>query len=213
VGRPREHDEQTAAALLDAAERAVEVDGVGALSLRRVAADAGTTTRAVYSLFGSKDGLIVALGARAYELLRTGLEQLPATADPQADLVEAGLMFRRFATGHPSLFSLGIQRNLPSSELWPEFRAAAADALAVLGRRLQRLHEDDLLGRRTVRDATIAFHALCEGLAAVELRGTLPAREAARMWREALTALVTGFAAVPAPSSGTAARRRRARGR
>ena len=174
MGRPREHDQRTAAALLGAAERAVTEGGLEALSVRGVAAEARTTTRAVYSLFGSRDGLIVGLGAHAYELLRSAIEQLPETADPQADLVEAGLVFRRFALEHPSLFSIGIQRTLPSSDLWPQFRAAASDALAALSRRLVHLRESDLLAQRTARDATFQFHSLCEGLAAVELRETFP---------------------------------------
>jgi AcrR family transcriptional regulator len=199
VGRPREHDQRTAAALLAAAERAVTEGGLQALSIRGVAAEARTTTRAVYSLFGSRDGLIVALGARAYDLLRAAIEQLPATADPQADLVEAGLIFRRFALEHPSLFSIGIQRILPSSALWPQFRAAASDALAVLSRRVVHLQQSDLLGHRTVRDATIQFHSLCEGLAAVELRDTFPPGVGERIWREALTALIAGFTITPLP--------------
>ena len=167
------------------------------MSVRGVAAEAGTTTRAVYSLFGSRDGLIAALGAHTYDLLRTALERLPQTADPQADMVEAGLMFRRFALEHPALFSIGIQRTLTSSELWPQFRAAANDALAVLSQRLARLQENDLLGGRTVRDATTQFHALCEGLAALELREALPAKDAERIWRDALTALIAGLAITP----------------
>jgi AcrR family transcriptional regulator len=193
VGRPREHNQRTAAALLAAGERAVAEGGLEALSVRGVAAEARTTTRAVYSLFGSRDGLIVALGAHAYDLLRTAIEQLPTTADPQADLVKAGLIFRRFALEHPSLFSIGIQRTLPSSDLWPQFRAAASEALAVLSRRLVYLQESDLLAQRTVRDATFQFHSLCEGLAAVELRETFPPGDAERIWREALTALIAGF--------------------
>ena len=197
VGRPREHDQLTAAALLAAGERAVAQGGLEALSVRGVAAEAGTTTRAVYSLFGSRDGLIAALGAHTYDLLRTALERLPQTADPQADMVEAGLMFRRFALEHPALFSIGIQRTLTSSELWPQFRAAANDALAVLSQRLARLQENDLLAGRTVRDATTQFHALCEGLAALELREALPPKDAERIWRDALTALIAGFAITP----------------
>src|SRR5437763_6014985 len=197
MGRPREHDERTAAALLAAGERAVEEGGLDALSVRGVAAEAATTTRAVYSLFGSRDGLIVALGAHTYDLLRTALERLPQTADPQADMVKAGLMFRRFAVEHPALFSIGIQRTLTSSDLWPQFRAAANDALAVLSKRLVRLHENDLLAGRTVRDATTQFHALCEGLAALELREALPPKDAARIWRDALTALIAGLAITP----------------
>jgi AcrR family transcriptional regulator len=213
VGRPREHDERTAAALLAAGERAVADGGLEALSVRGVAADAATTTRAVYSLFGSRDGLIVALGAHTYDLLRTALERLPLTAEPGADMVEAGLMFRRFALEHPALFSIGVQRALPNSGLWPQFRAAANAALAVLSRRVARLQKRGLLGERTVRDATIQFHSLCEGLAAVELRDTLPLGEAERIWREALTALVAGFAITPPrrPPDPTSTIRRPAR--
>ena len=197
VGRPKEHDQHTAAALLAAGERAVVQGGLEALSVRGVAAEAATTTRAVYSLFGSRDGLIAALGAHTYERLRTALERLPQTTDPQADMVEAGLMFRRFAREHPALFSIGIQRTLPASQLWPQFRAAANDALAVLSRRLARLQDRQLLIGRTVRDATIQFHALCEGLAALELRGALPPEDAERIWREGLTALIAGLSITP----------------
>jgi AcrR family transcriptional regulator len=167
------------------------------LSVRGVAVEASTTTRAVYSLFGSRDGLIAALGAHTYDILRTALERLPQTADPQADMVEAGLMFRRFALEHPALFSIGIQRTLPSSELWPQFRAAANDALTVLSQRLSRLQESNLLAGRTVRDATIQFHSLCEGLAALELREAFSRADAERIWREALMALIAGLAITP----------------
>src|SRR6478609_171716 len=136
VGRPREHNEATATALLDKAERAVEAEGLAALSVRAVAAEAGTTTRAVYSLFGSKDGLVVALGVRAYKLLDAAVAALPVTDDPAADLVQAGLVFRRFARDHPALFTIGIQRALPAPELWEKFRGGAATALASLCVRL-----------------------------------------------------------------------------
>jgi AcrR family transcriptional regulator len=187
VGRPREHDDRTAAALLAAAERTVQNGGVEALSVRGVAGQVGTTTRAVYSLFGSKDGLLSALGARAFELLREGLEALPPTDDPAADLVEAGLMFRRFATEHPALFAIGIRHTVSPEVPWVEVRRVAYAALQQLEERVARLED---LGGRTVEDATMQFHALCEGLAAVELRG-MPVGE--RMWREALSALVAGY--------------------
>src|SRR5262245_66496020 len=66
MGRPREYDERVASDLLEAAERIVDEDGLEALSVRRVAKELEVTTRAVYSLFDSKDGLLVALAARAY---------------------------------------------------------------------------------------------------------------------------------------------------
>ncbi len=204
MGRPREHDEQTANALLHAAERTIEEDGIGTLSLRELARDADTTTRAVYSLFGSKEALLGALGTRAFELLQAGLKALPETDDPRDDLVEAGLMFRRFALEHPALFSIGIQRTEPS--LWPRFRPAASEALAALHRRVEPLANAGLLGGRSVPDAATQFHALCEGLAALELRRTPLAPDPKQFWRTAIHTLIAGFA-TPTPGP----RRRAAR--
>jgi AcrR family transcriptional regulator len=51
-----------------------------------VAREVGTTTRAVYSLFGSKEGLPVdALAQSAYAFLAEGMAELPETDDPVAD--------------------------------------------------------------------------------------------------------------------------------
>ncbi len=83
MGRPREHSEQTRAALRAAAERLVAEGGPAALSVRAVAREAGTTTRAVYSLFGSKEALLVdALARDAFEFLYEEIDALPETDDP-----------------------------------------------------------------------------------------------------------------------------------
>lgn len=201
MGRPRLHDARTALALLDAAERIAEQDGLTALSVRRVAEEIGTTTRAVYSVFGSKEGLIVALGARAFELLAAKLDATPLTDDPVADLAEAGAgAFRRLAIEHRSLYIIGVQQSNIGPELAGQFRDAADDALTRLTSRLARLEQAGLLGNRPVREAACEFHALCEGLAAVELRGAFTPGGEERIWRDALTALVNGFAATPLES-------------
>jgi AcrR family transcriptional regulator len=202
MGRPKKHGDRTEDVLLAAAERIVEERGLDALSVRGLAGDAGTSTRAVYSLFGSKDGLVVALGARAFDLLGTGVAALPWTDDPAADLVRCGLSFRRFAIEHPSLFAIGVQRRLPSPELWPRFRTSARVALEILAERIARLADADRLGGRTVDAATFQFHALCEGLAMLEARGTRleDGTEMERLWEEALNALISGFANPPGAS-------------
>ena len=207
MGRRKEHDENTAAALLDAAERTIAVGGVEALSVRDVAGDAGTTTRAVYSLFGSKEGLLVALGVRAFNLLQREIDALPETDTPRDDLVEVALIFRRFALEHPALFSIAFHRADPA--IWPRFRVAATDALAVLDRRFQPLEAADLLGGRSVSEASAQFRALGEGVAWTELRGNPLPPNPERFWRNAFHALITGFAAAPGPR---ATRTRRAVG-
>lgn len=193
MSRPREHNEDTAAALLGAAERIADEEGLDAISVRSVAREVGTTTRAVYSLFGSKDGLVTALGARAFDLLGAAVADVPETSDPATDLVEAGLVFRRFAREHPALFRTGIQLIGVPAESGRGFAGAGRRALGVLHDRIRRLDDAGRLGGRHVEEAAWEFHALCEGLASLEARCLLPAEGAERLWRDALSALVHGW--------------------
>jgi AcrR family transcriptional regulator len=194
MGRPREYDERVASALLEAAERIVAADGLDALSVRRVANAVQATTRAVYSLFGSKDGLVVALGARAFHLLEAALDALPTTSDPACDLVEAGtLVFRRFVLDHPALLRIGFQHEGMSPELACQFRDAADHALVGLQGRVARLADRGQLGQRSMMEAICAFNAVCEGLAALELSGRMQPGKAEALWRDTLGALVAGW--------------------
>ena len=201
VGRPREHDEETRAALRAATERIVAESGIGAFSVRAVARDVGTTTRAVYSLFGSKEGLLVdALAQGAFEFLADGIEELPETDDPVADLVAVGVpVFRSLVLEHPALYRIAFQRIAPNFTAGPEVVRARERALAGLLGKVARLAENDLLGEKTVLEAAVEFNAMLEGLANAELRGTilriLPAGEEERTWREALTTVARGFRA------------------
>jgi lactam utilization protein B len=110
--------------------------------------------------------------------------------------VEAGVSgFRCFVVDHPALFHLGIQQTDATDEQRAQIGTAAAGAFTVLQSRVARLHPHGQLGTRSVDEAATAFHALCEGLAALEIRGTLPAQAAEQLWRNALTALVHGLTA------------------
>jgi AcrR family transcriptional regulator len=193
MGRPRLHDENTAAALLAAAERLLQERSTAALSLREVANGAGVSTQAVYSLFGSKEALLGALGTRAMELLHEGVDAIPVTGDPRSDIVQAALMFRRFALDHPALFDVAFHRADPAVR--PRFRATAAAALSALTRRFECLAAAGLLGERSVPEAVLAFHSLCEGMAVVELRGMPSDVDRERLWRDTFRALLTGFTA------------------
>jgi AcrR family transcriptional regulator len=201
VGRPREHDETTRALLRAAAERLVAQGGPDALSVRSVAEEAGTTTRAVYSLFGSKDGLVAALAQTAFELLHDEIDRLPETSDPAADLVAIGTrVVRGLVTEHPALFRIAFQR-IAGLHPEPQLVDARERAWDQLQGRVQRLKDAGLLGDKPVPDAARELNAMWEGLANAELRGDvlriMPRGEAERAWGEALTTVIHGFTARP----------------
>src|SRR5262245_21427037 len=109
MGRPRLHNQATERELIAAAEALLAQGGAGALSVRRVAEAAGTTPRAIYSVFGGKDGLVDALFREAFEALSADLDALPSTQDPLQDLLAAGVNgFRGWALARPNLFRLAF---------------------------------------------------------------------------------------------------------
>lgn len=211
MGRPREHDEETRAALRAAAERLVAEGGADALSVRAAAAEAGITTRAVYSLFGSKDGLVAAVAQTAFEYLCDEIDRLPVTDDPEADLITIGTkVVRRLAIDHPGLFRIAFQR-IAGLHADPGLVAAREKAWVQLQAAVQRLKDAGLLDTKPVPDAAREINAMWEGLANAELRGEvlriMPKGQEEQAWLDALTTVVRGFAS-PHP---TPARRRSSR--
>jgi AcrR family transcriptional regulator len=209
MGRRREHDDTTRAALLAAAERIIETEGAQAASVRTVADAIGTTTRAVYSVFGSKNGMLEALAARLFEMLSVAIDSCTPTDDPVADVVTISVDgFRRTALDHPALYALVFLRVVPDLRLGSQFQEASSGAFGRLRSHLARLDDTDDLGGTSDLDAARSVHALTEGLATMELRGWLNgADDAERIWRTAIASLVRGFATTPAPVRAAASER------
>ena len=114
-------------ALVDAAERVLVRDGLGGLTVRAVATEAGVAPMGVYNRFGSKDGLVAAVLARGFEGLRaaTAADDDP---DPVVRLRACGRNYRAFALEHPqhygAMFGAGMALAAPTEELADRATAA-----------------------------------------------------------------------------------------
>ena len=205
MGRPRAHDETTAAALLDAAEALLADGGPSAVTVRAVADAHGTTTRAVYSLFGGKTGLVERLAGRGYRLLADLVSALPESDDPAADLVAAGVHgFRRFATDKPHLFRLTFEQVTADIVRDPEVASSARDSYLALARWITRARDAGVIDGRPRAEVAFAFHSCCVGLAVTALSRREPPEGPGfwstiessdeQLWQSALTALVRGMA-------------------
>jgi AcrR family transcriptional regulator len=118
VPRRRTHDDALRLRLLDRAAQLVAENGPDQLGLRELAADAHTSTTAVYSLFGGKDALLSALADTAAARFTERL-----SAAPSDDLVALGLAYRDAALAQPHLYSLMATPGLDA------MRGAAGDDL------------------------------------------------------------------------------------
>jgi AcrR family transcriptional regulator len=200
MGRPRIYDHRTRVSLLRAAERLAGRGGADAVTVRRVAEAAGTTTRAVYSVFGSKAGLLAALNRESFRALTQAVDKVPRTGDPLDDLVRVGVLgFRQYALRNPDLFRLVFEGDVAYKATGTEDAEVRPLALARLRERVGRCAQAGLLSAAAIDQVVTSFHALCQGLASLELQGRLPLPRGTpgnrlRIWREALRALVLGFA-------------------
>jgi AcrR family transcriptional regulator len=208
MGRPRLHDEHTRAELLAAAERLVAEGGIDAVSVRAAAVRAGTTTRAVYALFGSKEGLVQALAQQAFGLLMERVAALPLTDDPGRDLIAGGAKgFRAFVLEHPDLFRLFFTAQPPRPQLNADSTGSRMAALGQLVQLVERAQVAGLVGGHTVEDVTLLWDALCTGLALREICGPIQRSEGERIWTDALTVFLTGLGSVDEARTGVAHKR------
>ncbi|WP_328841204.1 TetR/AcrR family transcriptional regulator [Streptomyces europaeiscabiei] len=106
MARPKTHDEALRLRLLHRAAATVFNRGTTALSLRQLAADTKTSTTAVYSLFGSKAGLLNSLYQEAVHLFTQRLATVRPTDDPAGDVIRIGLAYREYAVANPHLYAI-----------------------------------------------------------------------------------------------------------
>lgn len=92
--------------LVEAGIAILERDGLAALSARKLAAETGTSTMAVYTYFGGMTGLIDAIASEAFVRFTRALTEAPQTEDPVADFFVMGVGYRDFALANPQRYQL-----------------------------------------------------------------------------------------------------------
>lgn len=127
--------------LVEAAARLLAESGPSALSARKVAAAAGTSTMSVYTCFGSMEVLVRAVVEEGFAMLERRLVEVVATDDPVRDVAAQSAAYLAHAREYAELYavmfgtaSLG-QFRLPSPSTEQRGRTQTLDRIAVnLGR-------------------------------------------------------------------------------
>jgi AcrR family transcriptional regulator len=168
----RHHDE-TSASLLVAAHRLLAEDGPEALTVRRIASEAGMSTMNVYSRFGGKDGVIDELYADGYRRLEAALMAVPVTDDVVADLWKLAEAYRSFARDNPTYYRIMFRITVPGYDPSPE---AVATALSSLSKFVSRVSDGQRQGRivtyadgNDAQDIAAGLWAMCHGIVSLEL--------------------------------------------
>jgi len=194
VGRPREHGDETRAALLEAAGRVLAQEGSEAVTVRRLADEAGTSTRAIYSLFGSKEGLYSAMYRQGADTFLRLAQTVPRQADPLDELVPLGLSYRQSALAEPNLYGLLFERAVPGFRPTEEDVQYARRSLERILDTVRRCVDAGLFPNRDPETLVTELWGVVHGLASLELKDCLgPAEAAEAVWRETLPTFVRGL--------------------
>jgi AcrR family transcriptional regulator len=102
---PRKTDPNVRAALIEIAARLLAGEGPEALSTRRIAAEVGTSTMAVYTHFGGMSGLVREIVYEGFARLQDLLTRVKQTEDPVADLAVLGRAYRHNALTNSHLYA------------------------------------------------------------------------------------------------------------
>ncbi|HEV7720812.1 MAG TPA: TetR/AcrR family transcriptional regulator [Iamia sp.] len=98
--------------LVAAAAKLLAEGGPDGVSVRRVAAEIGTSTMAVYTHFGGKPELLRAVSLDGFRHLATRLAEVEPTDDPVADIAALARAYRLSALDDPHLFAAMFGRNV-----------------------------------------------------------------------------------------------------
>jgi AcrR family transcriptional regulator len=100
------------ARLVAAAAKLLAEGGPDGVSVRRVAAEIGASTMAVYTHFGGKPELLRAVSVEGFRHLAARLAEVEPTDDPVADIAALARGYRRSALDDPHLFAAMFGRNV-----------------------------------------------------------------------------------------------------
>ncbi|MEU9789071.1 TetR/AcrR family transcriptional regulator [Streptomyces sparsogenes] len=203
-----ETKERNRRALLDAAFEVVSRDGYRA-RLEEIAERAELTTGAVYSLFGSKTGLVVAL---VTEYLRPHYEEIEQAIPADMDLLEAvdafARYYRRSCDAPDAVPALSLQITLLDmalhdtelgSRLAASVRTQESHLIAVF---TGRSHNGNVLTSHQAQRLVTALRALFVGLTQGVLLGLAQGADE-QYFADAACALAAGAALVDHDADGS----------
>lgn len=174
--------EDLATRLLEEAEALVRRDGPDGVALRELARACGSSTMAIYTLYGGKPGLMQALYAIGFARLHAYALEVEEREAPLRWMVRQMLAYRRFALDHTGMYRLmfgGEKRfsptgrhsqfvslSVPVEDAYPAF-AALVDAVGTC----LAHHRNTAPAPAEVQDLAFLVWGQMHGLVGLEIAG------------------------------------------
>jgi AcrR family transcriptional regulator len=178
--------------LLDTASGLLEQEGPDALTMRRIAAEAGCSTTVLYTMFDNKAGIAEGLWREGFRRLRDAL--LAARGDtPLERLAAVGRAYRDSALANRAYYAVMFQRPIPGFHPSPEAQQESAQALQVLVDAVTACVDAGELGGAAPDHIAAVLWAAAHGAVSLEVAGYEAAVDPQARFDDALAAAAAWF--------------------
>jgi AcrR family transcriptional regulator len=163
-------------ALIKAGVEILAKDGVGGLSLRKVALKAGVSHSAPYSHFADKQALIAAISTEGFRQLyvRVSAAAEKNKNSPEKQLAEAAWAYVQFAMDDPDRFKVMFSAVLEKEKEYPEFVAESQRNFQLVKMIVEANQAAGVLRSGPSELAALSAWGIVHGFVMLVLEGQIP---------------------------------------
>lgn len=155
----------TAQSILEIATQIFEAEGAQAISMRRVAEQAGISAMAIYRHFANRDALLQQIADNAFAELAAYWTPRSRRQSPKKQIETMLLGYLDYAFAHPRVFDYMFAEPRPNARRFPEdFRAGLSPTANLLAAAVAQEIASGRFRKDDVWDASLSLWAHAHGL-------------------------------------------------
>lgn len=156
--------------VVEVASILLKAEGPAAITVRRLAQELDCSTKVIYTMFGSKDGLANELYLRGFEQMQRAFAAVPSGASSEAYLTAVSSAYWEFAMTNPHLYAVMFSQAIP--DFTPDETAQKATE-TVLSDIIEVVKAHELVPTENAMHFAKAFWALMHGGVSLKFAGHL----------------------------------------
>ena len=159
--------------LIKAGVEILSKEGVGGLSLRKVAQRAGVSHSAPYAHFPDKQSLIAAISTEGFNQLYTELEAAisPHKKNPKKQLIEGAKAYVRFAEQNTDTFNIMFSGVLEKEKDYPSFVEISSKTFTLVVDVVQACQDAGILPTAPANLMAVSVWGQVHGILSLALEG------------------------------------------
>ncbi len=201
VPRHRTPSLDVTSAVVEASLRIIGSDGAEAVTVRRLASEAGVAPMSIYNHFGDMHGVFDAVFEHGFREFADVLHRNSKSQNPVTSLYEMGLAYRTFALENPETYAVMFLRVVPGFEASEDSFLAAAQSFQELRTVVQRAIDTNQFLPNNSELIAQQIWASCHGAVALELLEMSVFADTDETYNKLLVTLIRGLLRNPEESA------------